>query len=102
MGMASSSVRKSDSPAWGRTSIRVAGFREFVRKTTLLNLGVVLSSLAIGAYPRRPAEFVIILFLVTTISGVAWSASLAISALATLPRIIRTHGVLRPSHSPRR
>jgi len=101
MGTASSSAMKTALKRRGRTPIRALGFREFVRKTALLNLGVVLSSLAIGAHPRRPSDFVILLFLATMVSIVAWSVTFAISALVSLSRVFRAQGTSGPRQSHR-
>ena len=48
----------------GRIAAPASGFPRLVRKTALLNLGMVLSCLAIGAYLGRPASLVILLLIV--------------------------------------
>jgi hypothetical protein len=84
---------KSALEGWGRTPIPASGFRGLVRETALLNLGILLSALAIGAYLGSPANFLILLFLVPMVSILLWSASFAISGFVSLSPIFWGQGL---------
>src|SRR4051812_43370017 len=101
MGSASSPAVKSDWKGRGRTPIPERGPLGLVRKTALLNLGILLSALAIGAYLGSPANFLILLFLVPMVSIVLWSATFAISAFVSLSRIFWEQGLRGTRRSPR-
>ena len=93
MGRTSSPTMKSVSEGWGRTPVPASGFRGLVRKTALLNLGIILSALAIAASLGRPAAFLIIVVFVPMISIVLWAATFAVSAFVSLSRIFWEQGV---------
>jgi hypothetical protein len=71
-------------------------FRAIVRKTALLNLGMILSGLAMAAYLGRADAAILIL--VGLMSVVLWAATFAISAFVTLARIFWMQGARAPRH----
>src|SRR4051794_3899391 len=101
MGTATSSTMKSARTGQSRTPIPMSGFGGLVRKTALLNLGIILSATAIAATLRRPASFLIIAFVVPMVSVVLWATTFAISAFVSLCRIFWGQGLRGTRRSPR-
>ena len=102
MGSASSSPWNL---AWSRrrrTHTPVSGFRALVRKTALLNLGIVLSALVAWALLARPEEYLILPLLVLMVSIVLWSATFAISGCVSLYRVFWGPGKWVPRQPPPR
>jgi hypothetical protein len=96
MEATSSSTVKSVLEQRGRTAIPMRGPLGLVRKTVLLNLGIILSALAIAATLGRPAAFLIITILVPMVSIVLWAATFAISAFVSILRIFRRQDLWEP------
>jgi hypothetical protein len=101
MRSAPSSSMKSAFKGRGRMAAPASGFPRLVRKTALLNLGMVLSCLAIGAHLGRPASLVILLLIVPMVSIILWSATFAISAFVALFRIFCGQGLRSSRQGPR-
>jgi hypothetical protein len=74
-------------------------FRAIVRKSALLNLGMILSGLVMAAYLGRPDAFRSIGILMGLMSVVLWAATFAISAFVRIARIFWMQGV-RASRQP--
>lgn len=70
-------------------------------KTTLLNLGIVLSALPIAALAGGPEAIVPAVAPVAILSIAVWSATFAISAFVALSRIFWGLGLWGPRRSPR-
>jgi hypothetical protein len=91
---------RSASKGQGDAGVPASGHEGLVRKTALLNLGVILSALVIGASLGSRAIVLILLFLVPLISIVLWSTTFAISAFVSLARIFWGQGSRRSGAFP--
>lgn len=76
-------------PAKGEpsTAASVLGLRQLVRRTLLLNLGIIVSGMITAVYLGRPEGFVVIFALLAIVSVVVWSLAFAFRSFAILFQI---------------
>jgi hypothetical protein len=101
MRRAPSTSVKSTFKGRGRTGVPSSGHAGLIRKTALLNLGIILSALVMGAYLGSRVGLLILLCIVPLISIVLWSATFAISAFVLLIRIFWGQASRLPRSFPR-
>jgi hypothetical protein len=77
------------------------GFRGLVRRTLLLNSGIVLSALAMGILWGKASAPGLVLLLVAT-TAVLWCATFAISAFVWIGQVFWRPRVLDSKQRPRR
>jgi hypothetical protein len=66
-----------------------SGFRGLVQRTALLNAGIAVSVLALGAWAGHPANILIAFVLLPLASITLWSATFAIAAFVALWRVFQ-------------
>jgi hypothetical protein len=76
--------------------------RGLVRKTALLNLGIVATALPIAALTGDPMAFVVALVVVALVSLVAWASTFAAFSFLSLARIFRAQAERRSLQAARR
>ena len=73
-------------------SVFGSGFLGLVHRTALLNLGIMLSALAVGVFTDSRENFLILFVLLPSVSLVLWSATFALSSFAALGQVFRRQG----------
>src|SRR4051812_11637627 len=97
----------SSSVEWGRKQQELPATEPLnlwglARKTILLNLGIVISGLAISWFQRRPDVIMAVALLVALMSTILWFLTLSFMALVSLYRIILRHRLRWLRQLPRR
>jgi hypothetical protein len=76
------------------------GFRGLVRRTLLLNFGILLSALAMGLLSGKASILGLVLGVVVT-TAVLWCATFAISSFVWIGQVFWRPRVLDPKQRPR-
>jgi hypothetical protein len=74
------------------------GFRGVVRRSALLNLGIAVSALMIGAFAGRLALMLIVFRILPYLSLLLWAATFSLSGFAAILQVFRRENAnpLRP------